>query len=79
MDKKLLDKRIEEFCEEKHVTCQVRVTIKDKIVYEKTVGYADNEKKIGIMKAITDSCGMSTKANGIVISLPIDNIMGINS
>ncbi len=46
MDKKLLDQRIDEFCEEKHVTCQVRVTIKDKIVYEKTVGYADNEKKI---------------------------------
>ena len=46
MDKELLDKKIEEYCEEKHVTCQVRVTIKDKIVYEKTVGYADNEKKI---------------------------------
>ncbi len=46
MDKKLLDQRIDDFCEEKHVTCQVRVTIKEKIVYEKTVGYADNEKKI---------------------------------
>ena len=46
MDIALLDKKIEQYCAEKHVTCVVRVTIKDKIVYEKPVGYADNEKKI---------------------------------
>ena len=40
---------------------------------------ANNEKKLDIMKSITNSCGMATEAKGIVFSLPIDNIMGINS
>ena len=39
----------------------------------------DNDKKLGIMKAISESCGINTKANGLVLSIPIDNIMGINT
>lgn len=39
----------------------------------------EKEKKLDIMKAICDSCGLHSEAKGIVISLPIDNIMGLNS
>jgi len=38
----------------------------------------ENEKKLDIMKAISDACGICTEAKGIVLSMPIDNIMGIN-
>lgn len=38
---------------------------------------APNEDKLAIMKAITESCGVHSEANGIVVSLPIDSVMGI--
>ncbi|MBE7037226.1 MAG: hypothetical protein E7403_08030 [Ruminococcaceae bacterium] len=37
----------------------------------------EKEKKLDIMKAICDACGMHTPAKGFVISMPIDNIMGL--
>ena len=36
------------------------------------------EKKVAIMKAICDSHGLNSKAQGIVFSLPVDNVMGLN-
>ena len=39
----------------------------------------ENEKKLDVMRAITDACGIPTEAKGVVISMPIDNIMGLNS
>lgn len=40
---------------------------------------ADNESKLGIMQAISHSCGINTEAQGIVVSMPIDNIMGLSA
>ena len=39
---------------------------------------ADNEHKLDIMKAISEKCGMHSDAKGIVVSLPIDNVVGIS-
>ena len=39
----------------------------------------ENEKKLEVMRAITDACGIPTDAKGVVVSMPIDNIMGLNS
>lgn len=36
-----------------------------------------HEQKNDIMRAITQTCGMSTEARGIVISLPVDDIEGL--
>ena len=41
-----LDKRIDEYIEKEDFSGVIRVTIKDKIVYEKRAGYADYENKI---------------------------------
>ena len=35
------------------------------------------EKKCEIMSAITTSCGLKTPAHGMVISLPVDDVMGL--
>ena len=37
-----------------------------------------NESKLQIMQAISHSCGINTPAQGIVLSIPIDNIMGLS-
>lgn len=39
---------------------------------------ADNQSKLSIMNAITEKCGMSSEAKGMVISVPIDTVMGLN-
>lgn len=39
---------------------------------------AKKENKKVIMQAIHKSCGMQSKANGIVLSLPVDEIIGVN-
>jgi nitrogen regulatory protein PII len=36
------------------------------------------EKKAPIMQAVSQACGISTKAGGIVFSLPVDNVQGLN-
>ncbi len=38
---------------------------------------ADHQKKTDIMTAIGKSCGMHSDAKGIVMSLPIDSVMGL--
>ena len=38
---------------------------------------SEAEKKLGIMQSISENCGMKTDAKGIVISLPIETVMGI--
>lgn len=35
------------------------------------------EKKAAIMSAISSSCGLKSQAHGIVVSLPIDEVMGL--
>lgn len=35
------------------------------------------EKKAEIMAAISRACGLKTPAHGIVISIPVDEVMGI--
>ena len=36
------------------------------------------EKKLPIMEAVSQSCGISSKAEGLIFSLPVDNVMGLN-
>ncbi len=38
---------------------------------------AEKENKTAIMRAISENCGVNTKAKGTVISLPTDSVMGI--
>lgn len=40
---------------------------------------ADNESKLKIMQEIGEKCGMHSEAKGIVVSLPIDNVIGFDS
>lgn len=39
---------------------------------------AKKENKKAIMQAVNKACGMQSKANGIVLSLPVDEIIGVN-
>lgn len=39
---------------------------------------AAKEAKKGIMQAIGEKCGMKSEAQGIVLSLPVDEIIGLN-
>jgi len=36
------------------------------------------EKKLSIMEAVSRSCGITTKAEGLIFSLPVENVMGLN-
>jgi len=36
------------------------------------------EKKLSIMEAVSNSCGIATKAEGLIFSLPVENVMGLN-
>lgn len=38
---------------------------------------AEHESKVKIMSAISEKCGMHSEAKGLVVSLPIDSVMGI--
>ena len=38
---------------------------------------APSQDKMEIMKAITENCGVHSEANGIVLSLPIESVIGI--
>ena len=35
------------------------------------------EEKLAIMQAICDSCGLQSEAQGIVLSLPVDRVVGL--
>lgn len=39
---------------------------------------ADDEKRLDIMQAISSKCGMNSEAKGLIVSLPIDNVIGID-
>ena len=39
---------------------------------------ATKENKVAIMKAISDKCGIQSDAHGVVISLPVDDVAGLN-
>ncbi len=36
------------------------------------------EEKLNIMKAIADSCGMKSEAQGLVLSIPVETVVGID-
>lgn len=38
---------------------------------------ADTENKVAIMQAISEHCGLRSEAHGIVLSLPVDRVMGL--
>lgn len=38
---------------------------------------AERDKKLEIMKAISESCGLQTEAHGFVISVPVDSVAGL--
>jgi len=38
---------------------------------------AEHEKKNEIMRAVSNACGLHSEAKGLVLSLPIDSVMGI--
>ena len=38
---------------------------------------ADAEKKLSIMQAIGETCGMHSEAKGLVVSLPIESVCGL--
>lgn len=37
----------------------------------------DKSKKLPIMKAISQKCGMKSEARGLILSIPVDTVMGI--
>jgi hypothetical protein len=39
---------------------------------------SSREKKVSIMQAISEACGITTKAGGIIFSLPVDQVMGMS-
>ena len=38
---------------------------------------AEVDNKVAIMSAVSEKCGMHSEANGLVLSLPIDDVMGL--
>lgn len=40
---------------------------------------ADTESKLKIMHAISEQCGSKTEANGVIVSLPIDTVIGLGN
>ncbi|MDR3248948.1 MAG: hypothetical protein LBT39_09205 [Treponema sp.] len=39
---------------------------------------SSREKKVPIMQAVSQTCGITTKAGGIVFALPVDQVMGMS-
>ena len=40
---------------------------------------ADAESKVSIMQAICAECGINTEAKGVVLSIPIETVVGLNT
>lgn len=38
---------------------------------------AEVEDKLAIMRAVSEACGMHSEAKGLVVSLPVDSVMGV--
>lgn len=45
---------------------------------ETVIILASNQNKLKIMQAISEKCGMHSEAKGTVLSVPVDNVMGIS-
>jgi len=39
---------------------------------------ADKEKKLAIMRAVSEAHGLNSNARGIVLSVPVENVLGLN-
>ena len=39
----------------------------------------EKDKKLAIMKAISAQCGLQSEAQGILISIPVDGVLGLNT
>lgn len=39
---------------------------------------AEKDKKLDIMKAIGEKCGSNTPAHGMIVSMPVDNVVGLS-
>ena len=39
---------------------------------------SSREKKLPIMEAVSSLCGITSKAEGLIFSLPVDSVMGLN-
>ncbi|MDR0642489.1 MAG: P-II family nitrogen regulator [Treponema sp.] len=39
---------------------------------------SSREKKVSIMQAVSEACGIATKAGGIIFSLPVDQVVGMS-
>ena len=39
---------------------------------------ASAENKVGIMRAISEACGVKSEAEGVVMSMPIDEVIGLS-
>ena len=39
---------------------------------------SSREKKVSIMRAVSETHGLNSKASGIVFSLPVDDVMGLS-
>ena len=40
---------------------------------------APKEKKTEIMEKIRETCGLSTKAHGVILALPVDETFGLET
>ena len=47
MDLSCFDKKVKEYCQKEQISGTLRITVKDKIVYQSHFGYANDEKKTG--------------------------------
>ena len=37
----------------------------------------EKEKKCTVMKALNEACGLKTPVRGVILSLPVDDVMGL--
>lgn len=40
---------------------------------------SENENKLKIMQSISEKCGVRSEAKGIIVSIPIDNVIGLEN
>ena len=44
---------------------------------ELTMIVVPQEKKAAVMVAVSQACGLRTEAHGVVLSVPVDEVMGL--
>jgi nitrogen regulatory protein PII len=52
------------------------VSVQDEM--EIVIVLTSRETKVPIMEAVSRSCGITAKAEGVIFSLPVDSVMGLN-